>query len=146
MNDISEQRPDFFEGEILSASDLEQLVVYLRDQSARHALGAHTWGIVAGLQLLEQTSPSGALDVYRPADGARIASLPAGSGHWNSPIVADGRVALPEGDANEHAETGILSVYAPCFGTGCQCKFPLFAAAGSGRRSRLLNPAASPVS
>jgi hypothetical protein len=64
MNDISEQRPDFFEGEFLSAADLEQLVVYLRDQSARHALGSHTWGIVAGLQLLEQTAPGGAVDVY----------------------------------------------------------------------------------
>ena len=64
MNDISEQRPSFFEGEVLSASDLEQLVIYLRDQNARHLLGGHTWGIVAGLQLLEQTSPSGGVDVY----------------------------------------------------------------------------------
>jgi hypothetical protein len=64
MNDISEQRPDFFEGEILSAADLEQLVVYLRDQSARHALGGHTWGIVAGLQLLEQTISGNSVDVY----------------------------------------------------------------------------------
>lgn len=64
MNDISEQRPDFFEGEFLSAADLEQLVVYLRDQSARHALGGHTWGIVAGLQLVEQASASGGVDVY----------------------------------------------------------------------------------
>lgn len=64
MNDIAEQRPSFFEGEVLSASDLEQLVVYLRDQDARHLLGGHTWGIVAGLQLLEQTSPAGGVDVY----------------------------------------------------------------------------------
>ena len=64
MNDISEQRPDFFEGEYLAAADLEQLVIYLRDQSARHALGGHAWGIVAGLQLVEQTSPAGGLDVY----------------------------------------------------------------------------------
>lgn len=64
MNDISEQRPSFFEGEVLSAADLEQLVVYLRDQSARHLLGGHTWGIVAGLQLLEQTAPNGVVDVY----------------------------------------------------------------------------------
>jgi hypothetical protein len=64
MNDIAEQRPSFFEGEVLSASDLEQLVVYLRDQSARHMLGGHTWGIVAGLRLFEQESPAGTLDVY----------------------------------------------------------------------------------
>ncbi|HEX4458719.1 MAG TPA: hypothetical protein VIA18_12170 [Polyangia bacterium] len=64
MNDISEQRPDFYEGEYLAAADLEQLVIYLRDQGARHALGGHSWGIVAGLQLVEQSSPTGDLDVY----------------------------------------------------------------------------------
>ena len=63
MNDIAEQRPSFFEGEFLSAADLQQLLVYHRDQSARHLVGAHTWGVVAGLQILEQES-SGALDVY----------------------------------------------------------------------------------
>ncbi len=64
MNDISEQRPSFFEGEYLSASDLEQLVIYLRDQSARHLLGGHTWGIVAGLQLLEQPVGGGTVDMF----------------------------------------------------------------------------------
>jgi hypothetical protein len=64
MNDISEQRPDFFEGEYLSASDLDQLIIYLRDQGARHLLGGHAWGIVSGLELVEQTSPTGGLDLY----------------------------------------------------------------------------------
>jgi len=64
VNDIAEQRPLFFEGEYLSASDLEQLVIYLRDQSSRHLLGAHTWGIVAGLQLLEQAVGNGAVDMF----------------------------------------------------------------------------------
>jgi hypothetical protein len=64
MNDIAEQRPLFFEGEYLSASDLEQLVIYLRDQSSRHLVGGHTWGIVAGLQLLEQAVGGGAVDMF----------------------------------------------------------------------------------
>lgn len=65
MNDIAEQRPDFFEGEYLGADDLQQLVIYLRDQSARHALGGHAWGIAAGLDLVEQPAPSGTgVDVY----------------------------------------------------------------------------------
>ncbi|MEO6775560.1 MAG: hypothetical protein ABI467_21545 [Kofleriaceae bacterium] len=64
MNDIAEQRPLFFEGEYLSASDLEQLVIYLRDQASRHLVGGHTWGIVAGLQLLEQPVASGAVDMF----------------------------------------------------------------------------------
>ena len=41
----------------------------------------------------------------------QYATLSAGSGHWNSPIVADGRIALPEGDANDHATTGVLDIW-----------------------------------
>ena len=40
-----------------------------------------------------------------------VAMLSAGSGHWNSPIVIDGRVALPEGDANHHATSGVLDIW-----------------------------------
>ncbi len=53
----------------------------------------------------------GRLNVYRPATGGRVASLAAGSGHWNSPIVVGGRVWLPEGSANAHATAGHLAVY-----------------------------------
>src|SRR6185369_11676380 len=65
MNDISEERPQYFEGEYVGADDLQQLVVYMRDQAARHALGGHVWGIGAGLELVEQDSPSGETDIYR---------------------------------------------------------------------------------
>lgn len=64
MNDIAEERPYFFEGEYLGADDLQQLVVYMRDQVARHALGAHAWGIAAGLDLATQPAPAGGIDVY----------------------------------------------------------------------------------
>jgi hypothetical protein len=53
----------------------------------------------------------GGLNVYRPTSGTPIATLDAGSGHWNSPIVTDGRVALPEGDANDHATSGVLDIW-----------------------------------
>jgi hypothetical protein len=43
----------------------------------------------------------------RPADR----ELPTGSVHWQSPIVADGRVAIAEGNANGHATTGVLDIY-----------------------------------
>ena len=56
-------------------------------------------------------SPSGGLNVYRPTTGALVTRLDAGSGHWNSPIVVDGRVALPEGNANDHATTGVLDLW-----------------------------------
>jgi hypothetical protein len=44
-------RPTFYEGEILPAADLTASVDYARDQMARHARQAHSWGIVAGLDL-----------------------------------------------------------------------------------------------
>jgi outer membrane protein assembly factor BamB len=53
----------------------------------------------------------GGLRAYRVGDGHLVRKLPAPSGHWNSPIVAAGRVYLPTGDANDHATSGSLSIY-----------------------------------
>jgi PQQ-like domain len=61
--------------------------------------------------LLWVYDPDGGLNVYRPAGGKLIRKLPAPSGHWNSPIVAGGRVYLPSGDANDHSTDGVLSIY-----------------------------------
>ena len=55
--------------------------------------------------------PGGALRVYEVATGNKIAELANGGGHWNSPIVADGRIAIPEGSANSHSSTGILNIW-----------------------------------
>jgi hypothetical protein len=66
--------------------------------------------VVAG-GLLYVFHPSGGLNIFRPATGSVVARLPAGSGHWNSPIVTDGRIALPEGNANDHNTSGILNIY-----------------------------------
>ncbi len=54
---------------------------------------------------------AGGLNVYEAASGKRLASLPCGAGHWNSPIVVRGRIVLPEGNANEHATSGILDIW-----------------------------------
>ena len=66
--------------------------------------------VVAG-GLLWVYDPGGGLRVYRLPSGKPVATLSAGSGHWNSPIVTDGRVALPEGDANSHATSGVLDIW-----------------------------------
>jgi hypothetical protein len=66
--------------------------------------------VIAG-GLLCVYDPGGSLDVYAPATGRRLASLPAGSGHWNSPIVVGGRVILPVGNANDHSTSGTLDIY-----------------------------------
>jgi len=61
--------------------------------------------------LLFVYDPRGGLYVYEATSGRRIATLACGSGHWNSPIVADGRIALPEGNANWHALSGVLDIW-----------------------------------
>lgn len=54
---------------------------------------------------------SGAVRVYSPASGRLLASLPSGAVHWQSPIVAGGVVVMPEGNANDHATSGVLDLY-----------------------------------
>jgi hypothetical protein len=54
---------------------------------------------------------SSALQVYAPTSGKLLASLPYGGGHWQTPIVADGRVALAEGDSNSHSVSGVIDIY-----------------------------------
>lgn len=55
--------------------------------------------------------PEGGLRVYNAKSGRQLAKLPCGSGHWNSPIVVDGRIALPQGNANAHRTSGVLNIW-----------------------------------
>jgi outer membrane protein assembly factor BamB len=54
---------------------------------------------------------AGGLNVYEAASGKLIATLPCGPGHWSSPIVLQGQIILPEGNANDHATTGVLDIW-----------------------------------
>ncbi|HMH47813.1 MAG TPA: hypothetical protein VK538_08870, partial [Solirubrobacteraceae bacterium] len=54
---------------------------------------------------------SGGIYVYRPSSPRPLAKLPGDTGHWNSPIVVDGHVIEPEGDANDHRQTGALEIF-----------------------------------
>jgi outer membrane protein assembly factor BamB len=71
---------------------------------------AGTSPVLAG-GLLYVYDPNGGLNVLQPDTGEQVTRLPAGSGHWESPIVTDGRIALPQGDANSHSTSGILNIY-----------------------------------
>jgi hypothetical protein len=64
---------------------------------------------VAGGLLYVATS--GALNVYVPTSGKLVAKLPLGSIHWQSPIVADGRIAVAEGSYADHAQSGVLDIF-----------------------------------
>ena len=72
----------------------------------------HTGGTSPALAgSLLYVAGDGAVHVYVPTSGREIATLQSGSVHWQSPIIADGRVAVAEGNANEHATTGVLDIY-----------------------------------
>jgi hypothetical protein len=78
-------------------------------QAWRNGTGG-TSPVVAG-GLLWAYAPAGGLNVYAAASGKLVGTLASGSGHWNSPIVVDGRVALPEGNANDHSTSGVLDIW-----------------------------------
>lgn len=67
--------------------------------------------VIAGGLLYVYDPSGGGLRLYEPMTGTRVASLEAGSGHWNSPIVVDGKIALPEGNADQHAASGVLDIW-----------------------------------
>ena len=64
----------------------------------------------AGGLLFVYARPGG-LNVYESASGKLVATLPCGPGHWNSPIVLQGEIILPEGNANDHATRGVLDIW-----------------------------------
>jgi outer membrane protein assembly factor BamB len=66
--------------------------------------------VIAG-GLLYIYNPKGGLRIYEPRQGTQVANLDSGSGHWNSPIVVNGKIALPEGNANQHASSGVLDIW-----------------------------------
>jgi len=68
--------------------------------------------------LLFVYAPAGGLNIYDAASGKRLTTLPCGAGHWNSPIVLQGRIILPEGNANAHAVSGVLNIWSLPAGGG----------------------------
>jgi hypothetical protein len=67
--------------------------------------------VMAGGLLYVYDLSGGGINVYRPSSPRPIAELPGASGHWNSPIVVDGHVVEPEGNANEHQLSGTLDIF-----------------------------------
>jgi hypothetical protein len=67
--------------------------------------------VMAGGLLYVYDLGSGGIYVYRPGSSRPIAKLPGRPGHWNSPIVVDGRVIEPEGNGNDHSQSGTLEIF-----------------------------------
>jgi outer membrane protein assembly factor BamB len=72
---------------------------------------AGTSPVLAGGLLYVYDPGGGGIVVYEPTTGHVVATLPAPSGHWNSPIVVDGHVIEPTGDDNDHLLSGSLLIY-----------------------------------
>ena len=66
--------------------------------------------LIGGLLYVYDPSRGG-IAVYRPGSPEPIARLAGDAGHWNSPIVVDGHVVEPEGDANGHSLDGTLDIF-----------------------------------
>ncbi len=67
--------------------------------------------VVAGGLLYVYDPQAGGIAVYTPNSSHPIAKLPGAPGHWNSPIVVDGHIVEPEGDANQHSTSGTLDIF-----------------------------------
>jgi len=67
--------------------------------------------VMAGGLLYVYDLGSGGIYVYRPGSPRPIAKLPGRPGHWNSPIVVDGHVIEPAGNANDHSQSGTIEIF-----------------------------------
>jgi hypothetical protein len=67
--------------------------------------------VVAGGLLYVYDPSAGGIEVYDPGSPRPLTKLPGSPGHWNSPIVVAGHVVEPEGDANDHAQSGTLDLF-----------------------------------
>jgi outer membrane protein assembly factor BamB len=98
----------------LFVADFSQTIAFVlngrRLEQAWRVKTPGTSPVLAG-GLLYVYDPNGGLNVYAPRTGKLVTTLAAGNGHWSSPIVTDGRIALPEGNANDHALSGVLDIW-----------------------------------
>ena len=72
---------------------------------------AGTSPVMVGGLLYVYDPSAGGIYVYSPSSSRPIARLAGRPGHWNSPIVVDGHVVEPEGNANDHSLTGTMDIF-----------------------------------
>jgi outer membrane protein assembly factor BamB len=72
---------------------------------------AGTSPVLAGGLLYVYDEVDGALNVREPTSGALLRSLPVAPGHWNSPLVARGRIIEPTGSYHDGSATSTIAIY-----------------------------------
>lgn len=98
---------------VADGAGTEALRVNARHRLVRAWLSgqAGTSPVIAGGLLYVYNEDQGVLNVFNPVSGHLYRSLPAATGHWNSPIVVGGRIILPVGNDNDHLTTGVVYIY-----------------------------------
>ena len=96
-------------------ADAEGTASYALRGGRLHPLWANstpgTSPVLAGGLLYVYDPSAGGIEVYAPGSSHPLGRLAGAPGHWNSPIVVDGHVVEPEGDANDHELTGTLELF-----------------------------------
>jgi outer membrane protein assembly factor BamB len=69
---------------------------HMLKEAWKNTTGGNTPFVANGMVFIYDAS-GGRVRVFDAVTGMAVAELPAGTGHWNSLIVADNRIALPEG-------------------------------------------------
>src|SRR5262249_62300814 len=69
---------------------------HMLKEAWKNMTGGNTPFYAGGL-LFTYNAGAGGVQVFNATTGAAVATLECGPGHWNSVIVADNRIALPEG-------------------------------------------------
>ncbi|MGI8712914.1 MAG: PQQ-binding-like beta-propeller repeat protein [Solirubrobacteraceae bacterium] len=72
---------------------------------------AATSPVLAGGLLYLYDEDAGQLIIRRPVGGGVVRSLPVAAGHWNSPIVAGGRIILPTGSYHDNSASSTVDIY-----------------------------------
>jgi hypothetical protein len=67
--------------------------------------------VLAGGLLYDFDVVNARLIIRDPLSSAALTSLPASEGHWNSPIVAGGRIILPTGSYHDSTSTSRIEIY-----------------------------------
>ncbi|MEA2212120.1 MAG: hypothetical protein QOF83_2068 [Solirubrobacteraceae bacterium] len=63
------------------------------------------------LYVYDEADPQGRMVIRVPATGRVVRSLPAGSGHWNSPIVVGGRIIEPTGTYHSRDSSSVIDIW-----------------------------------
>jgi outer membrane protein assembly factor BamB len=72
---------------------------------------AGTSPVLSGGLLYAFDEQHGRIVIRRPASGRVVRSLPAATGHWNSPIVVGGRIIEPTGNDHSSASSSVIDIW-----------------------------------